>query len=78
MSDQAADSRVVLSGAAPVPWRSVEAEKLLKGRRLNRDRASKSAGAAVKDAEPMTQNEYKISLFRGLIEQQLTAIAQMG
>ena len=76
--DQAVDSRVVLSGAAPVPWRSVEAEKLLKGRRLNRDRASKSAGAAVKDAEPMTQNEYKISLFRGLIEQQLTAIAQTG
>jgi len=76
--DQAADSRVVLSGAAPVPWRSAEAEKLLKGRRLNRDRAAKAAGAAVKDAEPMTQNEYKIPLFRGLIEQQLTAIAQTG
>jgi len=25
-----------------------------------------------------TQNEYKISLFRGLIEQQLMAIAQSG
>ena len=73
--DQAADSRVVLSGAAPVPWRSGDAEEVLKGRRLNRDRAAKAAGAAVKNAEPMAQNEYKIPLFRGLIEQQLMAIA---
>jgi xanthine dehydrogenase YagS FAD-binding subunit len=76
--DRAVDSRVVLSGAAPVPWRSAEAEEILKGRRLNQDRAAKAAGAVVKNAEPMTQNEYKIPLFRGLIEQQLVAIAQPG
>ena len=74
--DQAADSRVVLSGAAPVPWRSAEAEKVVKGGRLDQDRAANAAAAAVKNAEPMAQNEYKIPLFRGLIEQQLTAIAQ--
>jgi CO/xanthine dehydrogenase Mo-binding subunit len=34
--------------------------------------------AAVKNAEPMEQNEYKIPLFRGLIEQQLMAIVQPG
>jgi xanthine dehydrogenase YagS FAD-binding subunit len=72
---QAADCRLVLSGAAPVPWRSVEAEKDLRGRRLDRDRAAETAEAAVKNAEPMEQNEYKIPLFRGLIEQQLMAIA---
>jgi xanthine dehydrogenase YagS FAD-binding subunit len=76
--DQAADSRVVLSGAAPVPWRSAEAEKVVNGRRLDRDRAAKTAKAAVKNAEPMEQNEYKIPLFRGLVEQQLTAIVQPG
>jgi hypothetical protein len=32
----------------------------------------------VQNAEPMEQNEYKIALFRGLIEQQLLAIAQPG
>jgi xanthine dehydrogenase YagS FAD-binding subunit len=74
--DQAADARMVLSGAAPVPWRSAEAEKVVKGRRLDRDRAAEAAAAAVKNAEPMEQNEYKIPLFRGLIEQQLVAIAQ--
>jgi len=76
--DPAADCRVVLSGAAPVPWRSSEAEKVVKGKRLDRDRAAKAAEAAVKNAEPMEQNEYKIALFRALIEQQLMAIAQPG
>jgi xanthine dehydrogenase YagS FAD-binding subunit len=72
--DQATDSRVVLSGAAPVPWRSVEAEKIVKGRQIDRNRAAKAAEAALKNTEPMEQNEYKIPLFRGLIEQQLMAI----
>ena len=76
--DQTVDSRVVLSGAAPVPWRSAEAEKAVKGTRLDRDRAAKAAEAAVKNADPMEQNGYKIPLFRGLIEQQLMAIAQPG
>ena len=74
--DQASDSRVVLSGAAPMPWRSAEAEKVVKGSRLDRDRAATAAEAAIKNAEPMEQNGYKIPLFRGLIEQQLMAIAQ--
>jgi xanthine dehydrogenase YagS FAD-binding subunit len=72
--DQATDTRVVLSGAAPVPWRSVEAEKIVQGRQIDRNRAAKAAEAALKNAEPMEQNEYKIPLFRGLIEQQLMAI----
>jgi xanthine dehydrogenase YagS FAD-binding subunit len=73
--DQAADCRVVLSGAAPVPWRSTEAEEVIKGGRLDRVRVVTAAEAAVKNAEPMEQNEYKIPLFRGLMEQQLMAIA---
>ncbi|UCD78765.1 MAG: xanthine dehydrogenase family protein subunit M [Desulfobacterales bacterium] len=76
--DQAADSRVVLSGAAPVPWRCFEAEKVVKAGRLDQNRAAKAAEAAVENAQPMAQNEYKIPLFRGLIEQELTAIAEPG
>jgi len=77
-ADRTADCRMVLSGAAPVPWRCSEAEKVINGRRLNPDRAAKAAREAVKNAEPMDQNEYKVHLFRGLIEQQLTDIAQAG
>jgi xanthine dehydrogenase YagS FAD-binding subunit len=72
--DQTTEARVVLSGAAPVPWRCTEAEKTVRGSRLDRSRAARAAEAAIKDAEPMEQNEYKIPLFRGLIEQQLMAI----
>ena len=73
--DLAADCRIALSGAAPVPWRCIEAEKIIKGKPLDRDGAAKAAAAAVKNAEPMEHNECKIPLFRGLIEQQLMAIA---
>jgi len=73
--DQAADSRVVLSGAAPVPWRSPDTEEVVNGGRLDRARMVKAAETAVRHAEPMEQNEYKIHLFRGLIERQLAIIA---
>jgi xanthine dehydrogenase YagS FAD-binding subunit len=76
--DQTADSRVVLSGAAPVPRRCTEAGKALEGKLLDRDHAATAAEAALKNAEPMKQNEYNIPLFRGLLEQQLTAIARAG
>jgi xanthine dehydrogenase YagS FAD-binding subunit len=70
------DCRAVLSGAAPVPWRSLEAEAAVKGSPLDGNLAAEAAAAAVKIAEPMAQNGYKIPLFRGLIEQELTGIAQ--
>jgi xanthine dehydrogenase YagS FAD-binding subunit len=73
--DQVADCRMVLSGAAPVPWRCNEAENAITGVRLDRDQAASAAEMAMKTAEPMEQNEYKIPLFRGLIEQQLVDIA---
>jgi xanthine dehydrogenase YagS FAD-binding subunit len=57
-----------------VPWRSAEAEKVVRARQLNRDRAVQAAEAALENAEPMEQNAYKIPLFRNLIEQQLMAI----
>ncbi len=71
---QAAECRVVLSGAAPVPWRSAEAEKVIRGKQLTRNRAAQAARAALENAEPMEQNAYKIPLFRNLIEQQLISI----
>ena len=73
--DHASDGLVVLSSAGPAPWRSAEAENVIKARQLDRDHAIKAAAVALKNAEPIGQNKYKIPLFRGLIEQQLMAIA---
>lgn len=68
-------ARVVLSGVAPVPWRSVEAEKALVGRPLDAAAAAAAASAAVKDASPLDQNAYKVPLIRGVLEEVLAALA---
>jgi len=65
------DARIVLSGAAPIPWRCPEAEKLLSGRILNAENAGRAAEAALNGARPLEQNEYKVQLFRGLIAEEL-------
>ena len=69
-------ARVVLSGAAPIPWRSREVEEAITGRRLDADTVSRAAEAAVKNAEPLKHNAYKIPLFRGVIEEELSKIAR--
>jgi xanthine dehydrogenase YagS FAD-binding subunit len=70
-----AEARVVLSGAAPVPWRSQKAEAALVGRKLDPAAAAAAADAALKDAQPLAKNGYKVPLFRALIEDQLNAMA---
>jgi xanthine dehydrogenase YagS FAD-binding subunit len=74
--DKIIKARVVLGGAAPVPWRSKEAEEAITGRRLDPETVTRAASAAVKNGQPLKQNSYKISLFRGMIEEELTAIAR--
>jgi xanthine dehydrogenase YagS FAD-binding subunit len=68
-------ARVVLSGVAPIPWRSPEAEKALVGKSLDAATAAAAAEAAVKDATALPKNEYKIPLVRGVLEETLTALA---
>ncbi len=68
--------RVVLSGAAPVPWRSKEVEDIIIGKELDSGTIARAADAAVRGAEPLKNNGYKIPLFRGIIEEQLRAIAK--
>jgi xanthine dehydrogenase YagS FAD-binding subunit len=76
--DRVEKARVVLSGAAPIPWRSKEAEEAITGQRLDADTIAGAAKAAVKNAEPLDQNGYKIPLFRGMIEEELRAISNVG
>ena len=58
---------VVLGGVAPAPWRSKEAEAALTGKMVD-DTVSKQAGAdAVKDAQPLNDNAYKVTLTQNLI-----------
>jgi xanthine dehydrogenase YagS FAD-binding subunit len=68
------NARVVLSGAAPVPWRSREAEQAIEGRQIDAVVAAEAADAALQGARPLGKNGYKVPLFRGIIEEELLAI----
>ena len=58
---------IVLGGVAPAPWRSTAAEAALTGKQID-DAVSQRAGAeAVKDAVPMNDNAYKVTLTRNLV-----------
>jgi xanthine dehydrogenase YagS FAD-binding subunit len=76
MSEQkVVSARIVLGGAAPVPWRAREAEEVIMENRLDAATITRAAEAAVSKAQPMAHNRYKVDLFKGLIEEQLQAIA---
>jgi xanthine dehydrogenase YagS FAD-binding subunit len=68
-------AHVVLSGVAPAPWRSAEAEQALVGKPLDAATAGAAAAAAVKAAVPLRENAYKVPLVRGILEETLIALA---
>ena len=74
--DTVADARLVLGGVAPKPWRVPRAEAALKGvtrgDRAGFEALCKTVGeAALRGAEPLDQNAYKVPLTKGLIQKAL-------
>jgi xanthine dehydrogenase YagS FAD-binding subunit len=72
--DTVRSARVFLSGAAPVPWRSRTVEDVITGNVLDDETIAAAAEASVAGAEPLSENGYKIELFKGLVTEQLEAI----
>jgi xanthine dehydrogenase YagS FAD-binding subunit len=66
--------RIVLGAAALKPWRAAEAEKVLAGARLEAKTIALAANAAVKGAAALEQNDYKIPMFRGLVQEVLEGL----
>ena len=69
------EARIWFSGAAPVPWRSKEVEQEILGKQLDKKTIARAGVAAVKYAEPLTKNGYKVPLLRAVIEEELEAMA---
>ena len=67
-------ARLVLGAAAPIPWRATEAEKVLAGSRLDQRAIGLAAAAVVGRAVPLEQNGYKVSMFRGLVQEVLEGL----
>jgi xanthine dehydrogenase YagS FAD-binding subunit len=56
------DARIALGGVAPRPWRPVEAEAALRGRRLSAATIAAAGQAAVRGAVPRSHNGFKVEL----------------
>jgi xanthine dehydrogenase YagS FAD-binding subunit len=68
-------ARIVLGGVGPLPWRVEAAEKLLAGRRIDAAAATATGQAAVAEAGSLRDNEYKVLMTRGAVEETLLALA---
>jgi xanthine dehydrogenase YagS FAD-binding subunit len=69
-------ARVVFSGVAPVPWRSKEVEEIITGKKLDTETITKAAEAAVRNAEPLEHNGYKLTLLKAVVEDELAQMAK--
>jgi xanthine dehydrogenase YagS FAD-binding subunit len=68
-------ARVVLGGVAPVPIRSTAAEEVLTGSTLGEDLLARAADAALRGAEPLAKNGYKVPLTKALVRDALREAA---
>jgi len=68
-------ARVVLGAVAPVPWRSEDAERALAGKPLNEQTAAEAADAAVRAAQPLNRNGYKVQIARTAVRRAILQAA---
>jgi xanthine dehydrogenase YagS FAD-binding subunit len=67
------DSRVVLGGVAPIPWRAPKAEEFLRGKKLDEGTAQKAGDIALEGARPLKDNIYKVAMAKSLVQRALLA-----
>jgi xanthine dehydrogenase YagS FAD-binding subunit len=69
------EARLALGGVAPKPWRCRAAEEMLAGNRPGPDVFARAAAAALADARPSGDNQFKIELARRTVVRALTLAA---
>jgi xanthine dehydrogenase YagS FAD-binding subunit len=62
---------IVLGAAAPVPYRSKEAEKVVVNQTITNILAEQAARKAMENARPLSMNNFKLPLFEAIIKQGL-------
>ena len=69
------DARIVLGGIATAPYRSLEAEALLRSREVSEELAREVAETALRGARPLKMNRYKVDVGKALLRRALLAAA---
>lgn len=64
---------VVLGSAAPVPWRAKAAEAALTGQKVDEKVALAAAAASMEGAKPLSQNGYKVPVFKAVVRRAVLA-----
>jgi xanthine dehydrogenase YagS FAD-binding subunit len=65
-------ARIALGGVGTRPWRSLEAERALKGNSVNATTFRRAAEEALKDARPASENGFKVELAKRCIVRALS------
>lgn len=70
-----ADASIVLGAVAPVPVRAKDAEEFLKGKAISEEVAKEAAEIALRGADPLPQNGYKIQIAKTLVKRSVLRLA---
>jgi xanthine dehydrogenase YagS FAD-binding subunit len=68
------DVRIVLGGVATSPYRSREAEDLIKSKNISEELAREAADTALQQAKPLKMNSYKVELSKTLVRRALLSL----
>jgi xanthine dehydrogenase YagS FAD-binding subunit len=68
------DLRIVLGGVATSPYRSREAEDLIKNKKISEELAREAADTALQQAKPLKMNSYKVELSKTLVRRALLSL----
>ena len=72
--DTCKSASIVLGAAAPVPYRSVQAQQAMEKKTINNTNAMAAAEAAMSVARPLSKNGYKVPLFKSIISEAILKI----
>lgn len=61
------DTKIVLGGAAPAPWRLKKAENMIEGEKISENLLRQATKEALKEAKPLEENEYKKELVETVV-----------
>jgi len=69
-------ARVVLGGVAPIPWVLPEVDALLAGKRITPELAAQAGELALKGANPLAKNGYKVPLTKAVVRRTLLELSE--